>query len=194
MGRRFNNNHSSLFKTALQKCCLYHRSQLDNMRNAKNLISRDQSLGRRQFLGHTWWYDPENSSINHSWLANSFFGAPEPWQGIYTYVLLWICVSYMKVYSKTQMLDEYLNSSNQQEEGFVMSLYVHGFIWLVHQKQEKNNIFVVTTLTYLHQCEKIFTSSINCLLMVLWVNCDLPNHKFECPQQQQFDPVLNWHF
>lgn len=46
MERGFNNNHSSLFKTALQKCCLYHRSQLDNMRNVRNLISRDQSLGR----------------------------------------------------------------------------------------------------------------------------------------------------
>lgn len=32
----------------------------------------------------------------------------------------------------------------------MLSLYVHGFIWLVHQKREKNNIFVVATRTFLH--------------------------------------------
>lgn len=57
---------------------------------------------------------------------------------------------------------------------FVLSLYVRGFFWLVHQKWEKNNIFVVATLTYLHQCEKVFICSTNDLLVVIWVICDLP--------------------
>lgn len=57
---------------------------------------------------------------------------------------------------------------------FVLSLCVRGFIWLVHQKWEENNIFVVASLIYLHQHEKIFTSSTNDLLVVIRVICDTP--------------------